>query len=581
MLAAVSAALGWSAPAEAQQAEINRDWTSTLLFGARDDLNLKSAGVGLGESAFVWTAREDKTLRAAFRSRGGGLGPVQVLDQGQVETLALAGSFRGGAIAVWCVANTQCEMRMATLAPGARRFSAPQTLSTTGYANPAVAMNERGDALIAYTSSEGTAVHHRPAGGQVGSAELISTESIWPPSLAVAPDGSAIAGFQDRDRLVVRISPPGGKFGPRHLLGRPQPELSPGSYLNTSIAVGVDAAGNAVAAWVDDASWTPPGESRPGRAVMAFKPHDAAPFGAPRDTGVTAFGVPAASLAVTGPGEVLLGMTAASRHANGVSYTDGAIVLFADARRGRIGTPVMLTPEDQMSDVRVGVNERGDAVLTYPITQTSPGHTIAWRMMFRRRAPHGSFGPALEHRPRTVAWPWRSRAAERPLVDAHGNAQAVWWDGLSDEGGTPPYDVLIAEDGPLLTQPPPPVAPSDGELPPVLAPESEPPTADVPAPPALARDRKAPVVRLRVERRISRGRVRARVRCSERCALRIKGRVGRRTLRAVAATAAARKERTLRLRAPRRGVLRLDLRARDAAGNERRVKRTVRLRADR
>ena len=583
MLFVASAALSWCAPAEAQQAEVNRDWTSTLLFEHRSDLHVKDAGVGLGGSALVWRDVDDKVLRASVRSRGGGLDPVQVLEPDPVETFAIAGSFHGGAVAVWYVWDAT-QIRMATLAPGARRFSAPRVVASSEYTNPQVAMNERGDALIAYESQQGLTLRRWPAGGALGRPEPVSTELVWPSSLAVSAGGTAMVGYQERDRLVVQIGAPGKPFE-RHVVGRPRPEDTPGYFLHSSIAVGMDAAGNAVAAWVDDAHQTTRGQTDPRPLVLAFKRHDAAGFGAPRDSGVTALDIGRKAMVVTGPGEVIIANPVTVLPANGVPSTTGTAGIFADARRGLIGPPAMIT-HDGWPFTLVGANERGDAVLTYPVTEAEPGRNVAWRLMFRRRPPHGSFGPAVEHRPRTFEYPVLHRQAEYPQVDGYGNAQAVWWDALSDgEEGSPVVapNALIADDGPLLTQAPPPVAPSDGDIPPVLAAGSRP--ALQPPGSALATDRTAPALRLRVERRVTRGRVRARVRCSERCSLRVKGRIGRKALRSLALTAAARKDRTLRLRVPkgaaRRGVLRLELRARDAAGNERRVKRTVRLRAAR
>ena len=569
MLAVVSAALGWCAPAQAQQAELDRDWQSSQLFTNRDDLWLRTswAEVGPAGAVVLWNLGEGGyydggPLLAAFRARGEGLGPAQVLDTGPTERHAVAGSANGGALAVWFDFGT--PVRFAELAPGARTFSEPKTLAEDARGYPSVAMNERGDAALLYRTEEGFWLRRRPAGGALGAAELVTADADgWLATLSVAADGAVVVGYQSRRQLVVRIGRGGQGLSPPYPVGSPQPPID--------FAVGMDAGGNAVAAWVGD-------HDQVGTLRIAFKPRDAAGFGPPRETGVVTMGIDQRDLVVTAPGELIVALTTFEPWNGGANPT-GAVAFFGDTRRELLG-PVTQLSKDGYGEARVGANERGDAVVAYNIVKYGYG-TRPYNLMFRRRAPHGSFGSASEHWPQPEIGPVYYREAEHPQLDSFGNAQALWWAHLDETGGAAHYDVRMAEDGPLLTQPPPPVGPSDGPLPPVLAPDPPPP-AEPPAPAsALARDRKAPVVRLRVERRIKHGRVRARVRCSERCALRIKVRVGRKALRVVAATAAARKERTLRLRVPRRGVLRLDLRARDAAGNVRRVKRAVRLRAAR
>ena len=323
-----------------------------------------------------------------------------------------------------------------------------------------------------------------------------------------------------------------------------------------------------------------------GTLQIAFKPRDAAGFGPPRDTGVGTMGIDQRDLVVTAPGELMMALTTFEGVGGGGNPT-GTVAFFGDTRRELLG-PVTPLSKDGYGQARLGANERGDAVVAYNIVKYGYG-TRPYNLMFRRRAPHGSFGRASEHWPQPEIGPVYYREAEHPQLDSFGNAQALWWAHLDETGGAAHYDVRMAEDGPLLTQPPPPVGPSDGPLPPVLVPDPPPP----PAPPApVAGDTTAPSLRVRIDRRLRGRDVRARVRCSERCVLRVRYGLGRASSRRADVTLKAGHERRFRLRlsttarralarAARSRVLRADLRARDAAGNERRVKRAVRLRAAR
>ena len=147
-------------PREAQQAELDREWQSSQLFANRDDLWLRTswAEVGPAGAVVLWNLGEGGyydggPLVAAFRARGEGLGPAQVLDTGSTERHAVAGSANGGALAVWFDFGT--PVRFAELAPGARTFSAPETLAEDARGYPSVAMNERGDAALLYRTEDG------------------------------------------------------------------------------------------------------------------------------------------------------------------------------------------------------------------------------------------------------------------------------------------------------------------------------------------------------------------------------------------------------------------------------------------
>jgi hypothetical protein len=190
----------------------------------------------------------------------------------------VAGSANGGALAVWFAFGA--PVRYAELAPGARTFSAPQTLDEQAAGYPGVAMNERGDAALLYRAKDGLWLRRRPAGGALGAAELVATDDDGlPPALSVGPDGSVVVGYETRGGgLIVRIGRRGEALGPRSPVGSP---LHLGNILYS--AVGIDAAGNAVVASVD---WN--GDDQAGPLWLAFKPRDASGFGPPQATGIDA-----------------------------------------------------------------------------------------------------------------------------------------------------------------------------------------------------------------------------------------------------------------------------------------------------
>jgi hypothetical protein len=241
-------------------------------------------------------------------------------------------------------------------------------------------------------------------------------------------------------------------------------------------------------------------------------------------------------------------------------WDGGSAAFFGDTRRQLIGPPATLTT-DIIPSARVGANERGDALVVYSaVTWGADG--ASHNMVFRRRAAR-----SLRRRVRLPAPPAGAyvyyREAEHPQLDSYGNAQTLWWHHLDETYGSAPYDVSMAQDEPLLTEPPPPVDSSDGPLPSVLEPD--------PAPRVLApTDTAAPRIRLRIERRI---RVRSRALLAPRPARsRDRGEAGDR------GEALRWRERRLRLRLTKKTVrslrhsrrgrkLRVELQARDAAAD--------------
>jgi hypothetical protein len=245
----------WCAPAGAQQADPDREWTSARLFENRNDLWTRTswAEVGPAGAVVLWDSIDGGPLRAAFRPRGAALDPEQVLDPGRIERHAVAGSANGGALAVWFAFGA--AVRYAQLEPGARTFSAPETLAEDAQGCPSVSMNERGDAAVLYRTEDGLWLRRRPAGGALRAAELVATDDDgWPATLSVGPDASVVVAYLAGDRLFVRVGRRGEGLGPQSPVGSPLQPQAIGYN-----AVGIDAAGNAVVAWLD---WNEPRPTR-------------------------------------------------------------------------------------------------------------------------------------------------------------------------------------------------------------------------------------------------------------------------------------------------------------------------------
>ena len=250
-LAAVSGGLGWSAHAEAQQAELDREWAERpAVREPRTTLAAERPGRGrTGRRGRALEPRRGRLLRRRtaawlpFRARGGGLGPAQVLEH-RVEPSGTpwpVGANSSALAVCFDIGSGRCGS--AGLAPGTRTFSVPKTLAEdarTGY--PSVAMDERGDAALLYRTEDGPWLRRRPGGRRPGAAEFVAAGTTGWPSVAQRRSGRRRGG---------RLSGPRPACGARRARRR-----WPESYRARStrrirlifFAVGMDAGRNAVAA---------------------------------------------------------------------------------------------------------------------------------------------------------------------------------------------------------------------------------------------------------------------------------------------------------------------------------------------
>jgi len=182
------------------------------------------------------------------------LGPLGVLQEPQqfapVPGLALDGS--GNSVAVWLRGEGTAARVVYAVRPPGGSFGPPVPLSdaTAASGEPLVAVDAQGNATAVWTESAGSFTRammaERPAGGAFGPPVQLSpdAQTVHEPALAVNAAGDAVflwnnitagriqASFRDGGNLVDvgSISIPG--------------------EVSRNPAVGIDADGNAVAAWV-------------------------------------------------------------------------------------------------------------------------------------------------------------------------------------------------------------------------------------------------------------------------------------------------------------------------------------------
>ena len=200
--------------------------------------------------------------------------------------------------------NTQDGLYAATRAPGGE-FGAVQRIGPRP-TDFAMAGNARGEILIAFPDADrGASVVHRPPGGAFGPPAKLWTAafaSSAPPSLDIADSGAAIAAAPaEVDGVVVSVREPGGGFGPA------QEVRDPWQKRPFGVGVGIDDAGNAVAAYtVRDCPDLPP-EYRCGAPVRASVRAAGGGFGSPATIGEGSGNSDVPRVATAGGGRTIVG----------------------------------------------------------------------------------------------------------------------------------------------------------------------------------------------------------------------------------------------------------------------------------
>lgn len=198
-----------------------------------------------GNALVVWPAYSgtSSAIRSVTRSAGGRWSRVWTLAGNGSGDVDLAMNARGQALIAWVESGS---VRVSTRSP-AGRWSPPSLLSPPRDTalNPKVALNDAGAAVVIWrgtpTGSLPVVLEAaiRPAGGRFGRAHRIGGEVSGATRVAIGASGEAVAIWSNRDALFASARRPGGDFG------RPQ-ALSTSGF---GPAVGVDGAGNALAVW--------------------------------------------------------------------------------------------------------------------------------------------------------------------------------------------------------------------------------------------------------------------------------------------------------------------------------------------
>ena len=557
------------------------------------------ASTGIGESVLL-----HRTIDGTFATPypfGAQAGSRQQLDSGWNFYPTVDASAAGGAVAAW-YDEDEVQIRVAERPASGGEFTVTRSVSggrsDYSYGHPLVRVNERGDAIVVYLAevaggTQQVRALYRPASGEFAPSEPVDAVAPWstayPRDVALAPDGTAVVGVVRAGAAHVAVRPPSGPFAPPVRVSSSAPEHS-----WQSPRVGIDAFGDIVVAWLEEA---PSNDTGPVR--VAFRRAGEAAFGPPQETGLRATSYGRIELGVSAVGEVALLVEAQTTNPYGGTHLEGLHVAMGNALVGKLG------PEQAITDIwgsypSFAMNARGDAVVVYD-------ECCPMAVRTRRRAPLTGFGPVEDVQPPIHFEGSRYGIIARDAdVDEFGNARVTYEDGELDEAylatalpfvdveppAVPELGDLISSVLAVLPQPDDPILPEVVSDPPVAGfvppPPALPLRASSRAAPPVVADRAAPALTLRVAGALARGRrprLVTRAGCSEACVVRISGTFAGRRIRPVEGW--LQRAGTLRLGLPlsrralrgrRARVARLTAVATDAAGNTATRRRTVTVR---
>ncbi len=337
-----------------------------------------------GDAIAVWERIIDSgprlqyNVQAAVRPAGGVWGPPEDLSPVGFHfgDPHIALDAAGDAVAVWVRSDGPFEIVQASDRPAGGSWQPPQDLSRpTEYASgPQVAVDPAGDAVVTWQASasyhqmETAQASVRPAGGAWSPPEDISTVGALTPQVSVDAAGNAIAVWLQGNRSLAAYRPAGGTWS------APEEIAATDGVFVASIAQ--DPAGNAMAAWMLI-------DGRGQRVQAAVRPAGG-PWGPPEDlssTGVSFY--PEISIDAAGNATVLW-----------LQYDGGDAVVKARTRPagGEWESPADLSPVPGRSDLpKLAVGANGDAVAVWRLHAGS----LALVQAARRRAG-GAWGTPQE-----------------------------------------------------------------------------------------------------------------------------------------------------------------------------------------
>jgi hypothetical protein len=188
----------------------------------------------------------DSRIVVRVGAAGEPLGEAVDLGAGQTFTPAVAVADDGQAVVAWRVGDGPAHIRLRA-ADGT--WSPARTI--TGVSVPLVAMNARGDALVAWRDWAAFRAVRRPAGGELGDVVEIAPDGagVNHPRPLVAPDGTMLV-LTDRDVRVGEVFRGRVDAVPVTAAGAGTPVPIAGTDLNPTLIDGrVDAQGRTWIAW--------------------------------------------------------------------------------------------------------------------------------------------------------------------------------------------------------------------------------------------------------------------------------------------------------------------------------------------
>ncbi len=211
-----------------------------------------------GEAVAVWRQLNGRhfIVQAALRPAGGSFGsPVNLSAAGEnASSPQVAVDAAGDAVAVWHRSNGRNSIVQAVLRPVGGSFGIPVDLSERGRdaLNPQVAMDPAGDAVAVWQRSNGSnyivQAALRPAGGSFGAPMDLSSprHNATIPQVAMDQAGDAVVAWQRSSGTSEVVQAAARRAGAS--FARPI-NLSAANQISLGPQVAMDQAGDAVAVW--------------------------------------------------------------------------------------------------------------------------------------------------------------------------------------------------------------------------------------------------------------------------------------------------------------------------------------------
>ena len=374
------AARVWGPPTELQTVEGEPLGGGTIAFTSN------------GELLATWAPSDrlpdgsPRGMQFSARPPGGFFGAAETLDD-QQHIANFEADRSGGAFLAWVRDGQQLVI---AYRPAGGPVQQPAELGSGNYGF-ALATNAAGDAVIVYnrygyvdrgSPVEGRAIFtsSRPQGGTWSTPQQVS--SLIPDSVnndgldvVLLPDGRAVYAWEQVEggSIVVKSSVRGtsGAIGLPATISRPgRPSFRP--------RLGVDAAGRALAAWVEAAD-----RVSSGPIVTSHRPA-AGPFGAPRELGGSTSAWLGLRLAVSDDGEAIVAYPHSEPLAGGGSQGGPPRASIGSTVTGTFAMPRALV--DRFAyDIDLAANARGDALVSFREFGQADVEVV-------RRSPFSAFG---------------------------------------------------------------------------------------------------------------------------------------------------------------------------------------------